>query len=316
MPEPCADLLEARRLIEELVRRLRSSDQQQTTTQTQQQQQQQRDHDATGAAVAATATAAAAAAADDEDLHWMPSLALANRYANGDQHVGFHSDFLLELGPRPIIAGLSLGATRPFRLKRQQMPLPPPPPTTTTAPPSAGKGALDDGGGGSGGGSGGGVGTAAAAVRSVSVPMPHNSVCIMWDDCQEEWLHAVPKVAQVQAKHRRRRCHHRGSSAHGSAHSDRSGGSEDEVRISLTFRMARPQFAREHPVTCQCGAPAALKSKNGRYFLYCNPTKLQQCRFWEPCRWADEEARRLRGLKKKKQLVRAGAGVGGKGFGR
>ena len=41
---------------------------------------------------------------------FVPTLALGNRYADGNQSVGSHSDFLGELGPRPIIVGLSLGA--------------------------------------------------------------------------------------------------------------------------------------------------------------------------------------------------------------
>uniref|UniRef100_A0A7S3BR99 Fe2OG dioxygenase domain-containing protein n=1 Tax=Haptolina ericina TaxID=156174 RepID=A0A7S3BR99_9EUKA len=45
---------------------------------------------------------------------WVPSGALANRYRDGSETVGEHSDFLNQLGPRPIIVGLSLGAARRF----------------------------------------------------------------------------------------------------------------------------------------------------------------------------------------------------------
>ncbi|KAJ1458126.1 hypothetical protein M885DRAFT_514228 [Pelagophyceae sp. CCMP2097] len=48
---------------------------------------------------------------------WRPSFAFGNRYASGEESVGFHSDFLMALGPRPIIAGLSLGAARRFEMK-------------------------------------------------------------------------------------------------------------------------------------------------------------------------------------------------------
>jgi alkylated DNA repair dioxygenase AlkB len=42
---------------------------------------------------------------------------LANRYRDGRDAMGWHSDDELELGPQPVIASLSLGATRRFALK-------------------------------------------------------------------------------------------------------------------------------------------------------------------------------------------------------
>lgn len=42
---------------------------------------------------------------------------LANLYRNGHDSMGWHSDNELELGPQPVIASLSLGAVRRFRLK-------------------------------------------------------------------------------------------------------------------------------------------------------------------------------------------------------
>jgi len=42
---------------------------------------------------------------------------LANRYRSGADAMGWHSDDEPELGPRPVIASLSLGATRRFVLK-------------------------------------------------------------------------------------------------------------------------------------------------------------------------------------------------------
>ena len=50
---------------------------------------------------------------------WCASYALGNRYADGNDTVGPHSDFLGDLGPRPIIVGLTLGACRPFVLQRK-----------------------------------------------------------------------------------------------------------------------------------------------------------------------------------------------------
>ena len=42
---------------------------------------------------------------------------LANRYRDGRDSMGWHSDDEPELGPRPVIASISLGATRRFLLK-------------------------------------------------------------------------------------------------------------------------------------------------------------------------------------------------------
>jgi alkylated DNA repair dioxygenase AlkB len=44
---------------------------------------------------------------------------LANRYASGADSMGWHADDEPELGPRPVIASLSLGATRRFVLRHR-----------------------------------------------------------------------------------------------------------------------------------------------------------------------------------------------------
>ena len=44
---------------------------------------------------------------------------LANRYRDGRDAMGWHSDNEAELGPAPVIASLSLGATRRFVLKHR-----------------------------------------------------------------------------------------------------------------------------------------------------------------------------------------------------
>ncbi|KAA6425076.1 MAG: GRF zinc finger domain-containing [Trebouxia sp. A1-2] len=55
-------------------------------------------------------------ASSDRD-GWRCSYALCNMYQDGQEGVGPHADRLTTLGPRPIIASLSLGATRIFRIK-------------------------------------------------------------------------------------------------------------------------------------------------------------------------------------------------------
>jgi alkylated DNA repair dioxygenase AlkB len=47
---------------------------------------------------------------------------LANLYRNGADYMGWHSDDERDLGPQPVIASLSLGAPRRFRLKHRRDP--------------------------------------------------------------------------------------------------------------------------------------------------------------------------------------------------
>ena len=48
---------------------------------------------------------------------------LLNRYADGSQHQGYHTDNEAELGDCPLIASLSFGATRRFAVKQIKGPL-------------------------------------------------------------------------------------------------------------------------------------------------------------------------------------------------
>jgi alkylated DNA repair dioxygenase AlkB len=45
---------------------------------------------------------------------------LANLYRDGNDRLGFHRDSEPELGPEPLIASISLGATRRFRLRERE----------------------------------------------------------------------------------------------------------------------------------------------------------------------------------------------------
>jgi alkylated DNA repair dioxygenase AlkB len=47
---------------------------------------------------------------------------LANRYRDGRDAMGWHSDDEPELGPAPVIASVSLGASRRFVLKHRDDP--------------------------------------------------------------------------------------------------------------------------------------------------------------------------------------------------
>ena len=84
---------------------------------------------------------------------------LANLYRDGNDSMGWHSDDEAELGPRPVIASLSLGAERRFRLRRRS-------PRGTRAPP-------------------------------LGLPLSHGSLLCMAGDTQRHYQHDLPKSAAV-----------------------------------------------------------------------------------------------------------------------
>jgi alkylated DNA repair dioxygenase AlkB len=53
----------------------------------------------------------------ENDLGASFNSVLANAYRDGSDSMGWHSDNEPELGPEPVIASLSLGAERPFRIR-------------------------------------------------------------------------------------------------------------------------------------------------------------------------------------------------------
>lgn len=84
---------------------------------------------------------------------------LANLYRDGNDAMGWHSDDERELGPQPVIASLSLGATRRFLLKAR-------------AADSAGR-----------------------FARHV-IELPHGSLLVMAGDTQQNYRHALPRTAR------------------------------------------------------------------------------------------------------------------------
>jgi len=84
---------------------------------------------------------------------------LANLYRDGHDAMGWHSDDERELGPRPVIASLSLGATRRFVLKARE--------------------ADADG----------------RFARHV-LELPHGSLLVMRGDTQARFRHALPRTAR------------------------------------------------------------------------------------------------------------------------
>jgi alkylated DNA repair dioxygenase AlkB len=85
---------------------------------------------------------------------------LLNLYRTGQDSMGWHADDEPELGPRPVIASVSLGATRSFRLRPRD-------PRITPHPP-------------------------------ISLQLSSGSLLVMRGTTQQAWLHALPKTTRVQ----------------------------------------------------------------------------------------------------------------------
>jgi len=82
---------------------------------------------------------------------------LANAYRDGRDSMGWHSDDEPELGDAPVIASLSLGATRRFLLRRRV-------PGKSKRPPS------------------------------IELSLDHGSLLLMRGDSQKHYQHAVPRT--------------------------------------------------------------------------------------------------------------------------
>jgi alkylated DNA repair dioxygenase AlkB len=106
-----------------------------------------------------------------EPLPWTPALAdirarlevasgipfngvLCNLYRNGADSMGWHSDDEASLGPCPVIASLSLGATRRFVFRHRRR----------------------------------------RELGTVDLQLAHGDLLLMAGDTQRHWQHAVPKT--------------------------------------------------------------------------------------------------------------------------
>ncbi len=84
---------------------------------------------------------------------------LANLYRDGADSMGWHSDDEASLGPQPVIASLSLGATRRFVLRHRQR----------------------------------------RELPTLALPLESGSLLVMAGDTQRYWQHAVPKTRRPVA---------------------------------------------------------------------------------------------------------------------
>jgi alkylated DNA repair dioxygenase AlkB len=81
---------------------------------------------------------------------------LANLYRDGADSMGWHSDDEASLGPQPVIASLSLGATRRFVLRHRRR----------------------------------------RDLQTLTLSLEHGSLLVMAGETQRHWHHAVPKTRQ------------------------------------------------------------------------------------------------------------------------
>jgi alkylated DNA repair dioxygenase AlkB len=85
---------------------------------------------------------------------------LANRYRDGRDSMGWHSDDEPELGPAPVVASISVGAQRRFRLRHRIR----------------------------------------KDVAPVSVLLEHGSLLVMGGETQRCWAHSLPRSAACRTE--------------------------------------------------------------------------------------------------------------------
>ncbi|KAK4251523.1 alpha-ketoglutarate-dependent dioxygenase alkB 3 [Corynascus novoguineensis] len=184
---------------------------------------------------------------------WTPNAAFVNCYNGPQESVGWHSDQLTYLGPRPVIGSLSLGVTREFRVRRV---LPQDDTSTTNVEAARDQSKSND--------------SNSDLAGQIAIHLPHNSLLVMHADMQEEWKHSIAPAQAIDP--------------HPVA---------GNRRINITYRHYRPGFHPRNTPRCPCGVPAVLrvvtkKRENwGRYFWMCHAGNVpgkEACEFFK---WAE-----------------------------
>lgn len=184
---------------------------------------------------------------------WMPNAAFVNCYDGPAESVGFHSDELTYIGPRPVIGSLSLGVEREFRVRR-------------IVPREDDEAANGEDDGDTRLTSDAHAGSEAKsksteskrfqkvsdAQGQIAIHLPHNSLLVMHAEMQEEWKHALIP-AQTISPH------------------PLSG----NRRINVTYRWYRQSLHPRYTPRCQCGSHAILRcvkrkrETRGKYMWMC-----------------------------------------------
>ncbi|KIX03183.1 uncharacterized protein Z518_06735 [Rhinocladiella mackenziei CBS 650.93] len=189
---------------------------------------------------------------------WQPNAAFVNCYDGGAQHVGYHSDQLSYLGPRPIIGSLSLGVAREFRVRKIVPKDDPDDNKEKTKSDSSNHPA-----------------SAADISGQIAIHLPHNSLLVMHAEMQEEWKHSIAPAVTI--------------TPHPVA---------GNKRINITYRWYREEFRPKHTPKCRCGVPCVLKTvqrqraNRGRYMWMCQvgnkPDGGKGCGWFEWARFTDD----------------------------
>ncbi|EPS45558.1 hypothetical protein H072_478 [Dactylellina haptotyla CBS 200.50] len=176
---------------------------------------------------------------------WHITSAFMNCYDGAKQSVGWHSDQLTYLGPRSVIASISLGVEREFRLRRVAPVI-----LDTEVPfePEDEEYVQDE----EAGEEGGGKTWKWQSEGQASIHLPHNSLLVMHAECQESWKHSIHPANNIQPH-------------------PVAGGK----RINITFRCYRESLRPDKIPKCKCGVGCVLKTvqrvkeKMGWYFWGC-----------------------------------------------
>lgn len=171
---------------------------------------------------------------------WKPNAAFVNCYNGPTESVGYHSDQLTYLGPRAVIASISLGVAREFRVRR----IVPDDDDSSTSPPptSTSKDAAKS------------IPKQADIQGQISIHLPHNSLLIMHSSMQESWKHSIapsPSIIPHPLSGNR--------------------------RINITYRDYKPYLHPKFTPRCKCKVPVPAvlrvvqrkRGSVGRYFWMC-----------------------------------------------
>ncbi len=203
---------------------------------------------------------------------WTPNAAFVNCYDGPQQSVGWHSDQLTYLGPRPVIGSLSLGVAREFRVRR------------VVARDAAEEGGAD----GRPDPEDTAAGAAGDVAGQIAIHLPHNSLLVMHAEMQEQWKHSIAPAQAIDP--------------HPVA---------GNRRINITYRDYRDEFHPRHTPKCKCAVPSILrvvqrkKDNWGRYFWMChagNVPEKEGCSFFQ---WAefDDDGNPLQGSAGKRRVA-------------
>ncbi|OZJ06278.1 hypothetical protein BZG36_00778 [Bifiguratus adelaidae] len=200
---------------------------------------------------------------------WTTNVAAAHCYANSKESVAMHSDRITYLGPRPVIASLSLGVSRQFRLRRvatdsitstHTKPTVPQEDKPMHIPPTQHELDMLNG-----------WPKDIQEGRLISIELPNNSLVIMNPPMQEEWKHEIVSQSTITP--------HPISGF---------------KRINITYRNYRPEFQPQHIPVCACGIPCVLRAVQqndsgniGRYFYMCYGAGVNEGKACDFFQWWD-----------------------------